>query len=214
MAAVKRLCPRSVLMERGTVTFDGPTDAVVERYMARGGEAQRVLNWPAGEAPANDELRLETIAIVDSRGRTDGALSTEDPIELVIGYTLLRELRNLRIGATLTNSDGIDILSTSDFKYQPETKKRPAGQYRSRCRIPAGLLNTGVYSVQVDFEIPFERKVLESLTLAFEISELSRNELGPTHALRPRGVVHPILPWTVEHLENVVAPARLNAASE
>jgi lipopolysaccharide transport system ATP-binding protein len=207
MASIKRLCPRSVLMETGSVLMSGDTDAVVERYLMGGGEANRSLQWSDRTRPPSQEIHVESIRVVDGNGRTDTALATDEPVDINVQYRLLQDIQNLRISITATNADGVDVFSTSDFLFQGEARMRRAGVYTSVCHIPARFLNTGYYRLEVAFEIPFERELIPPLSLAFDVSELAHNQMGPIRAAKPLGVVHPEFVWEIQRV-----PARQSAA--
>jgi ABC-type uncharacterized transport system ATPase subunit len=40
MDAVRRLCPRIILLERGRLVADGPTEGIVSRHLARAGSPE------------------------------------------------------------------------------------------------------------------------------------------------------------------------------
>ncbi len=197
MAAVKRLCPRSILMDRGRVVMEGRTPEVIERYLSSGGEADRVLRWPKGEAPGNAELVLESIEVLDAAGRFDTALSTADPIDIKVSYQVLSDLRNLRISVTASSTDAVEVFSTSDYFFQDKSHIRKPGRYESVCRLPAKFLNTGRYSLEIAVEVPMERELFKPQIMAFDVGELGHNQMGPINAAKPAGVLHPELEWKV-----------------
>src|SRR5207237_1373266 len=43
LAAVRSLCPRSLVLEQGKLAFDGPTDEAVEQYLGHGQGADRAI---------------------------------------------------------------------------------------------------------------------------------------------------------------------------
>lgn len=197
MASIKSLCPESLLMAHGQIVSRGGSFEIIEQYLANAGSADRLIR---PEPTANDELRVSEISVVNAAGSTEALLATGDDIQVRITYEVLQEIRNLRIVATVTNLDGVDIFSTSDFFFREEDGLKVAGHYETICFIPPDLLTTGRYNVTLDFEIPMERSVAPSLTLSFEVTELSHNQLGVTMAAKPLGVVHPALTWnTTRH---------------
>ena len=81
-----------------------------------------------------------------------------------IDYEILKEIRNLRIVANLLSFDGVEIFSTSDFRYQDEFRLRTAGKYSSRFTIPKNTLNVSRYFVSIDIEIPMDRSIVYNKT--------------------------------------------------
>lgn len=214
MASVKRLCTRSILMDCGRVAFCGETPAVIERYLGSATSDERLVTWLDHEAPQNDEIMLRRIAVLDENGRTNSSLLTANPIRIEIDYRLFRDIKALRIAATVTNEEGIDVFCTSDYLFQDASRLRCKGTYTSVCHIPGGLMTSGHYLIQVDFEVPKERQVLRSVTVGFQISELTQNQLGPTFAAKPRGVIHPQLEWEIRSVNAQTERRRGRAESD
>ncbi len=200
MGAVKRLCHNSILLEMGAIVKSGPTSEVIDYYLDSGAKFERLIHWKQTERPETDEVILNSISVVDDKGRTDSLLTTAGDIRIEIDYSLLRDIKNLRIVATVLNTDGVQIFSTSDYLFQSNMGLREAGSYKSICHIPGDFMTIGKYSVSVDFEIPMERAIFSNQRLSFEVTELSTNQLGHTRTSKPPGVIHPILEWDVIRL--------------
>jgi lipopolysaccharide transport system ATP-binding protein len=198
LAAVRKLCPRSILMENGKITEIGPTPEIIDFYMQKDSDSSRSLIWESGKAPNSDEIELQKIEVVDSDMTTHTALSTADEILVVIDYCIKKQVRNLRVCFTLLNSEGIEVFCSSDFDYQPKSKYREKGVYRSVCTIPGSLLTTDHYVAKLDFELVWEKALLNDIRIPFAVTELAKNQLGYTVRGKPPGVMHPLLSWDVK----------------
>lgn len=198
LGAVQRLCPRSILLEKGQVVMDGETSAVIEHYLNSGAQADRFLTWTVEEAPQSKHVRLEQIQITDAAGRTDSILNTESEILLAVDYQIFEPIRDLRVVLNLLNSSGTTIFSVSDFWSQPANRTREPGRYRSHCRVPGNILNIGRYFASIDLDIPKTEAHIKEVAVSFTISELVVNHLGFTFAAKPAGLIHPKLDWVVE----------------
>ncbi|HEX3096697.1 MAG TPA: ABC transporter ATP-binding protein, partial [Usitatibacter sp.] len=64
MAAIKRLCERSMLIERGEVVHDGPTSGTVEEYERR--NVTSAGSTAAWERSGSGRLRLESVTVEDA----------------------------------------------------------------------------------------------------------------------------------------------------
>lgn len=201
MAAIKNLCTEAVLMKHGTVTMQGETADVIDNYLSDGSEAERFVEWKREERPSNSELEVHSIKVFDGKGRLDSLLTTGDELTIEIDYKIKQEIKDLRVAVNIFTSDGIEIISSSDFLVQPESRIRKPGAYKTVCKIPGRLLNLGTHVATVDFDIPRMRALIMSLPVSFTISELSFNQLGITTTNRPAGVVHPFLEWEVVSME-------------
>ena len=198
LGAAQRLCPRSILLEKGQVVMDGETSAVIDRYLNSGAQADRFVRWVADAAPQSKQVRLEQIQITDAVGRTDSILNTESEILVDVDYEIFQSIRDLRVTLNLLNSSGATIFSVSDFWHQPANRTREPGRYRSHCRIPGNVLNIGRYFASIDLDVPKTEAHIRDVAVCFTISELVVNHLGFTFAVKPAGLIHPKLDWTVE----------------
>ena len=198
MGAVKRLCPSSILLDKGMIVKTGCTSDVVDYYLDSGAELERVVRWDKDDRPETDEIQLNGIAVLDDAGRVDSLLSTGNDLSIEVDYTLIKDVRNLRVVATVQNSDGTDVFSSSDYLFQENDNLRVKGHYRSICCIPKNLMTIGAYTVSVDLEIPMERAIFSDQRVSFSINELAINQLGRTLASKPLGVVHPLIDWKIQ----------------
>jgi lipopolysaccharide transport system ATP-binding protein len=204
MVAVQTLCDQVMWLQDGRIKAQGPSSEVVAQYLGTQATATRTEQvWAEPTyAPGNDQVRLHAVSI-----RPDGANFNE----LMTLHTPLRvdiEYWNLQPGAYL--SAGIHVHKESEvlaFTSLPiyETSWRgracPVGLFRSTCWIPANLLNTGTYGIQLVF-IEREATVSFSLknALVFDVHESTR---GGAWFGEWGGVVRPELEWTTELLEPV-----------
>ncbi|WP_205389094.1 ABC transporter ATP-binding protein [Sulfitobacter sp. JL08] len=197
MAAVRQLCPRSILMDKGTVVNIGETNAIIEQYMTMGSEADRSVTWPQDKAPSGDGIRLNGIFVKNSKGRTEGALPSDEDIFIEIKYTLTKEVRDLRVGVSLYNAEGTLIFVSSDYTAGGSGSARAPGQYLSRMRLPGSLLIEGRYVAEINAEIPRLADLVNGPSCSFEIDEMVHDGWGPKRAARLPGIIHPKLEWTV-----------------
>ena len=71
MGAVKRLCPRALLLQQGRVQHWGPTGDVVRAYVSHGLGTEGRVAWDLEDAQAGDyTLRLKTLALQNPAGET------------------------------------------------------------------------------------------------------------------------------------------------
>ncbi|GAA4753252.1 ABC transporter ATP-binding protein [Flavisolibacter ginsenosidimutans] len=203
MASIKNLCSSAILMNNGGIETEGDTSIVIDQYLSEGNEVERYIQWTEEERPAAPELEVHSIKVLDHRGRMDSILTTDEDIRVEINYRLKEPLRNLRVGINFFTTDGLEIISTSDFNFQDASRLRKPGLYKSVCIVPKHLLNLGTLIAKVDFDIPKTKAILMDIPVSFTVSELAFNQLGITATNRPAGVVHPYMKWEI-HCEQEV----------
>lgn len=197
MASMRQLCPRAILMDKGTVVARDETGAIIEEYMTLGSEADRAVTWDAADAPSGHGVRLDGVFILDEKGQTEGLLASNRDIIVDVRYTLSEPIRDLRIGVSLFNAEGTLVFLSSDYGSAGIGAVREPGCYSSRMRIPANLLIEGRYSIEISVEIPRVENLIQDVRCAFEIGEMAHDNWGPKRAIRMPGIVHPRLEWDV-----------------
>jgi lipopolysaccharide transport system ATP-binding protein len=197
MGAVKNLCHNSILMERGTVKNSGQTSQIIEEYLQGDSDVNRYHTWDTNERPGDQNVKLESIRIVDNKGSIENFLTSENEIRVEIEYEILLEVKDLRVVANVMSYDGTEVFSTSDFGYQHESRIRKPGKYCSYFTIPGNILNISRYHISVDIDIPMIKSIVLSETVSFSINELISNEMGLTIARKPSGVIHPVYRWSI-----------------
>lgn len=201
MASVRRLCGQSCLLVNGKLDSIGGTGEIIERYLERASDSDRLLEFPPGQEPQQDGVQLDRIEITDEAGRTASRLTSGSPIDIRIHYSLREPVKNLRVTVSLFAGDGAHVLSVSDFNDQDESRVRAAGQHFSSLSIPADFLNLGRYSCSIDLDVPMQKPLIMGQGISFSVEELSINHLGITQNPRPPGAIHPKLSWTMNHTE-------------
>ncbi len=197
MNAVKTLCTKGALIERGTLAATGDIQPIIDRYLTSDAQNTRVLSWSDADKPTKGEIELQHISILDSKGRLDNAFTTSDDVFVHVGYKLKEDLKDLRITASLLSYDGAVICCTSDFTFQDSARLRTKGEYESVLKIPGAFLNMGKYFIQVEIDIPRTKLYFKDITLEFMVDEVVENQLGVTINPKPPGLIHPILNWQI-----------------
>lgn len=198
MAAVRQLCPRSILMNQGTVVNRGETNAIIEQYMTLGSTASRMVTWPKDEAPTSGNLSLLGIYVKNRRGETDSALGSDEEIFVEIKYQLKEAMPDLRVGISVHNADGSVLFLSSDFFADNRDAKRKASIIKSIVKLPENFFLPGRYYVEIHFEIPRIYEVMTGHCCFFEIETLDHDGWGPRNSFSVAAAVHPLLPWKIE----------------
>jgi len=199
MGAIRRLCPRSVLLSAGTIEMDGKTEDVIEHYLSdASNQVARQVSYGEGKKSKSDDLLLKSIRITDSKNSTDSILTNGNPVFVKVDYDLLKEIRSMRVVVQLYSTRGDEVFYSSDFIGWDRGMPRPSGTYESVCEIPANFLNAHKYYVRVSIDVPKDRVLIpQTETVSFSISELEYDQMGISLSGLPKGLIHPKLNWSV-----------------
>jgi lipopolysaccharide transport system ATP-binding protein len=104
MAAVKNLCSRAVLLEHGSVVYEGGTDKTVEKYISLNRTTFETIFIPENQESVNNVMNLKIFQIT-SKIRTGGNFSYKFEIEssldtsvdIAVGFKDLQENKIFQI---------------------------------------------------------------------------------------------------------------------
>jgi lipopolysaccharide transport system ATP-binding protein len=199
MQPVRALCDRALLLESGRIIDDGPTDAVVRRYLASIEPLEtgrRRWDDPALR-PGNDYCRLVEVRAEDDTGAPNSTFFSSQPIDVIVELDVLTPDPALVTAVDLVAGDGSTVLRS--YSVDSDTDLRPGlqpGVHALRCRIPAGLLNGGRYIINVRVHSHgIDGTINETGILHFDVTpDHGESYFVASHVARP-GVIAPVLQW-------------------
>jgi lipopolysaccharide transport system ATP-binding protein len=186
LVAVKSLCQRGILMERGGIAFMGSADETVEHYMkvnAAQLNPSISFEYPV-DALGNELIKLKTVSVEPTNPFITDEISihfsfwnlSEDP-SIFLAFDLIDLHEEVVFGSGFKIDKGIDNLC------------------HATCIIPGDLMNDGVYSIELYFNNS-DMKLLLSLpsTVSFEIADKERSY---AYFGKINGAVRPKLHWNI-----------------
>lgn len=207
MLAVKKLCTKAVLLERGRNICLEDTSSVIERYLSDISEHSGEISWNnPEEAPGNHQVRLKAVRVV-SDGKVSGSPSVSKDIEVQIDYWNLEKDGRRLISIHVLNSMDYMLFSSANIKAAtlvPDPwieKKYPVGLFRTSCIIPKLLLNPGQHNITlyINGRMAHDNIILMNNVVSFnvvEAHEIRKDYLGVWI-----GAVRPLLHWETTQLE-------------
>jgi lipopolysaccharide transport system ATP-binding protein len=210
MSAILNLTERAILLDRGQLIMDGPSEEVVNAYLASGFAQAGRREWRQGDISAHAwPFTPRTLRVLDANGRVVDTVRSVEPLTIEFEYELDQDITSLRIGIVLYTNRGETVFTSFDTDAVEQFERystRPAGRYVSRCRVPTDFLNAGQYVLTViasSFRI--KRYFREDSALTFTVDATGAPGSHWPEA-RP-GLVRPRLDWQIEEIrtEDVLA---------
>ena len=202
MPAVTRLCPRTILLDRGHVIADGPSHEVVTSYLRSGLGTTGGREWPEAEAPGDSVARLRAARVVSNEGGGAEAVDIRRPVAIEIEFDVLEDGHVLVPNFHFFNEEGTCIFVVHDSDPAWRRKPRPRGRYSSRAWIPGNLLAEGslIVGVAVSTLDPVAIHFYERDALAFQIVDaLDGDSARGDYAGTIPGVIRPLLDWETSY---------------
>jgi len=201
MEAVSRLCERAILLDEGRIVRDGKSEEVVAEYLQTTAGAGSHREWPLHEAPGDELVRLLTVRVVDEDGVTADYVDVRRPVGIELGFTVLRNgppvLPKIKLAAG--GHIAFNAMDTDSRWYEPS----PPGDYVATAWIPANFLNEGLVTVDAavcSIDSPkLHHHVSVHEAASFHVQDpLEGDSSRGTFTGQWRGVVRPLLDWTVD----------------
>jgi lipopolysaccharide transport system ATP-binding protein len=202
MQAVAQLCDRALLLDGGHIVRDGPSEEVVAHYLQTSAGAGSSRSWPdLEEAPGDEVVRLRSVRIVDTDGSTTDFIDVRRPVGIELGFSVL--------GAGPPVLPKIKVVTGGQIAFNamdvdPRWKDpSPPGDYVATAWIPGNYLNEGLISVDAavcSIDSPkLHHHVSVHEAVSFHVQDPAEGDSSRgTFTGQWRGVVRPLLDWTVE----------------
>jgi homopolymeric O-antigen transport system ATP-binding protein len=210
LAAVRSLCPRSLVMQKGRVAFDGATDVAVQHYVGAGvtrgsgvveGDALRERMTKERVYADASFFRCVRIAALDERREPTTSFRSDEEITIAIDYECLRAVPNLRLLVTLSDGEqGVVLRSDSIDDPSNGSLTLERGYYRSEVVIPGGLFG----EIELDVNVSLIAEVNQVLDYA-AVLQIATLFQGHNGNVRAKALLRPQLAWHTEPVGDRVA---------
>lgn len=204
LAAVRALCPRALVLERGRLVFDGSTEHAVHRYLGHAGDDGDAV--VAGDALQrhiaksrlySDEPFFECmrISVLDEEGLPNTSFRSDEPITIAIDYRVFRAVPALRILVTLTDENQVPVLRTETTDDPPANGvlQLEPGTYRSAVTLPRELFG----DAELDLNVSLIAEVNQVVDYA-AVAGIEIDFAGHGGNMRGKAILRPRLDWRNE----------------
>ena len=211
MPAVTRLCPRTILLEDGAISFDGPSHEAVGMYLGSSMRTNAAREWTNVEnAPGNDIVRLRAIRVRTEDGEICESVDIRSRVGVEMEFDVLEPGHVLVPNYHFVNQEGVLVFIANDHDEQWRRKPRPVGRYSSTAWIPGNLLAEGamIVGAAVSSMEPLKIHFFERDVVAFQVIDTMDGDSarGDYAGIMP-GIVRPMLNWTSQYTPSNSSPA-------
>lgn len=201
LSAVRKICGRTILLDKGKIVRDGPTAEVINEYMKVGSDSTCSRRWnDAKRAPGDNIVKLQAVSVIMS----DGKISKKD-INIDSTFGIKMEYKVLSPGHVLSpnyhfyTEEGVCAFILGDVDLHWRRKQKDKGIYTSTVWIPGNLLSEGVMTVNVALTTVSSRSTINF----HELDAISFNIVDKYDGTTARGdysgkipgVIRPLLKW-------------------
>ncbi len=199
--SIRKFCSAALLLDEGKLIANGPTEKIIQQYIAGHLTTMALQEWPTGVQAYNRQLLLRKAWLHGNSGVLTDRFDTTESIGVSIQYEVLEEGPVFTHGLNLFNQEHVMIFSSHDVISPLSLKKREKGLYEATAWIPGHLLTEGMYSVDTALfnPNPLDIFIHESDVLRFEIfTDYSKQTARGNYTADIPGIVRPLIRWEAQ----------------
>jgi lipopolysaccharide transport system ATP-binding protein len=198
MGAVKRLCPRSILLNQGGVEFDGPTNEVIDRYVST--ISTHRSTW-VREETSDEPAFLSRVWASTADGQITSDFQFTQQIRVHIEFQVKTSIPHSTVWIGVRTVEDVIAFGTADTDMDKALlENRPAGSYHAEIRLPECWLNAGRYYLVVGIAQHNPTRSLDRAeAIDITIHDVGTPEKSSTGQNRP-GILQPFIPWSVTEM--------------
>lgn len=193
MAAIKTLCQQAIVLEQGTLLFNGDVNTGVTKYLV--GNAELI-----NHKQFNDQLSLPDFKLISAGVRASSKPFNEtifegEALEFVFEYEAEKEAaKHYNFSFHLKNEMGNTIFSFSHLRDGLDLQD---GHHHLQCNFPTRFLNVGQYYLTIMIVRDKKRAVLEERDALSFVVTMKEGILGAYMGKEP-GDIKPGFHWTIQ----------------
>jgi lipopolysaccharide transport system ATP-binding protein len=217
MQAVRRLCERGILLDKGELIAEGSAEGIARQYLqSLDSPDDGVRTWhdPA-DRPGDELCRFTAVRVTDENGEPAGTMFSSHPIAITFEFELAALHPSFTVAFELMTQDGVIVLNPHHRDVRDDLLPQfELGKNAFRCTIPPGLLNAGRYVINLRSSLHNIRWVAyEDSVLQFDVV-VDHGETPFLNAQPRPCVVLPVLDWAaVEPVEEDELLQRVSGAA-
>src|SRR2546423_883286 len=205
---VKDLCNKCLFLDKGQMISFGPTSEVLNNYLEGYLIAESAnikdavvskdhISWPDG-LNIHDELVVNRYSLKARNKSATESKTTSDELEVTIEFEKLNDSETIEIAVTVLSLYGTWIIADSYGLYERfDNSVKDKGHYRCVCRLPARIINFGIY--QLGFLVSKSEVLIyqNPCLLNFKIEFCEEEGMKPHLARRAGSLIKPVGNWEI-----------------
>jgi lipopolysaccharide transport system ATP-binding protein len=145
MAAVRNLCDKAILLNKGTVTLQGSVDEVINEYL-NSKDTEGLSGIYNSPNTGDSDVKLSKAEMIDSVGNTQNQFEINENISIKFNINCTRKVPNLYAYIAVKNSREDLLIESDTLDFLPnvfDSMKEGSNEYF--VKINANLLAVGDY---------------------------------------------------------------------
>lgn len=167
MAAVQKLCSRTMLLSSGRLAENGPTGDVIGKYIQ--GMVCDSLVWKRKE-DSNLDHQVDQVYLSEDGGSPLSVVTMSTELQVLIDFTIKRKCPGLNLNIDLLDSNGYHIMVSNSLDSDVQVPSEP-GKYRATLILPKDIFLAKTYGIRSNLYSRYLRTSDRSDILQFTVME-------------------------------------------
>ncbi len=199
MAAVRDLCKRGIVLERGRIMYSGSAQDSINYYLQEV-KANSCAVWENDlDSPNSSQVYLKKIVISDEWSYPKTEFLSSEAVHIQFHTIAFKEITRFTVGFDLLRQ-GVHIARSRQIDGLPKSVVTKGEENIFICKMPKWFLHEGTYTIRPFMAVHFIEylsSVHQSLELYIEVqSDPSRSPLhGNLNAENQPGLLFPMFHW-------------------
>lgn len=198
MAAVRTLCEKAILLEKGTISHSGDVDEVIDTYLkeiVKSDSGEVIYESPRGD----DSVKLRRVTLRDHAGRVSAHIDVTRGATLEIEADVLRRDCNPIPAFRVLDTGGTVLLIAAHPDRHPSSGP---GKYLFTAKLPANFFNEGSFTLAVTISTTEPLKVhhYDPSVLTFDVIDDLEAITRNGYRGKFPGYFRPLFEWSTEKL--------------
>jgi lipopolysaccharide transport system ATP-binding protein len=150
MGAVKQLCSRCILIDKGRLIKNSDSNSVVDFYLNR---IYKENEMPEKYFPdnANKDFQIKSIRLLNKSGNISDSFECNEHVSIEIDCIYRKQVPGI-YGYLALIKEGAEVLVSDTFDFPESTlMELKPGDYKIRVKVPPRSIGQGKYSINVYF---------------------------------------------------------------
>lgn len=176
MASVKKLCNKGIVLHHGKSVFDGNVESAINYYENNLIATDRNLSIEYSDSP-NLPMQIKSVNLLNTK--PSKIFTTEDELIFEFEFLTRENVEGAYITIDLKDSNDELVYWSGDYTSE-RFKNKVIGHSKLLCKLPKGLLTSGIYNVSFAVYSPVKGVVQNEFSkiISFEIEESQHSYLS------------------------------------
>jgi lipopolysaccharide transport system ATP-binding protein len=198
LSAIRNLCNRCLLLEKGLLLEDASPDAAIEKYIDIGFTNKTEYLQAKNK---NKPINLRKISLMGSKNNMMDGIEYKDGFTVLVEYEVNQPIKNTIVWIAIRTHEEVLVFGSADYDLDKSMlKERTPGYYRATIKISPKLLNKGSYYIVAGITSEAPVIINYDRVEACHFSIVDSDKYILSEAAERPGILKLFFPWNISKI--------------